>query len=431
MKRIFLILGILFIAGTVNASTGYTARSMGMAGAYQGLSNGAEVSLFNPANLALPGGLNMSFDFLSIGACIGNNGFNVALYNDYFSQNYFDQNEAWDEVAKAAIIGEVPEDGLRGFSRMHLTVLAGSYQNFAIAVNSFGYADFKVPQDLIAVPLQGIGTEPVDLTDIEGEYIGGTEVAASYGREIPVDWSWAEHFAIGGTVKFLIGHIYGVIENAGGTALSNSDSIGVEGSYIAKVVAPFDDKGSTGFGIGLDLGAAAILNEKWSVGLSLHNLLGGINFSDYYEYVGEYSFHDPGLDQDEFDNFEEYLDSTSTDEYPVDESINYTLPKSFVMSGLYKLSDKVTLAADYQQGLNKTAGNSTTPRLAAGSELRYIKWLPLRLGLGVGGIQKLTLAFGFGLDFGAYKFDFGIAGQRGLFNHSKGINFALSHRLCF
>ncbi|MBU0518232.1 hypothetical protein KJ564_04765 [bacterium] len=431
MKKAIIILCVLLPLAAASAATGYTARSMGLAGAYQGFSNGAEVSLFNPANLALPGGPGLSFDFLSLGASFGNNGFSVALYNDYFSQSYFDANEAWDEAAKAAIIGEVPADGLRVFSRMHFTVLAGSYQNYAVAVNSFVYADFKVPQALIEVPLQGIGTDPVDLTDIEGEYIAGTEIAASYGREIPVDWSWAERFTVGGTFKFLMGHAYGVLEEAGGVALSSSDSIGVEGSYIARVVAPFDDKGSAGYGMGINLGAAAIINDQWSVGLSLHNILGSIKFSDYYEYVGEYSFHDPGLDQDEFDNFEEYLDSTSTDEYAVNKSISYTLPKSFVLSGLYKLNPKITIAADYQQGLNKTAGNSTTPRLAVGTELRYVGWMPIRFGLGVGGIQKLTLAFGLGLDFGVYKFDFGIAGQRGLFNYSKGVNFALSQRLYF
>ncbi|MBU1650615.1 hypothetical protein KKA00_00220, partial [bacterium] len=97
MKKAIIILCVLLPLAAASAATGYTARSMGLAGAYQGFSNGAEVSLFNPANLALPGGPGLSFDFLSLGASFGNNGFSVALYNDYFSQSYFDANEAWDE----------------------------------------------------------------------------------------------------------------------------------------------------------------------------------------------------------------------------------------------------------------------------------------------------------------------------------------------
>jgi hypothetical protein len=431
MKKILFVIGIILPTAFCVAQTGFSARSMGLAGAYQGMSRGAEVSMWNPANLALPNAPHLTVDFLNIGTSLGNNSFSVSLYNQYFSQSYFSAHDMWDQAAKNAIIEEVPSDGLKLFSRTHITLLGVSRDNLALAVNSFAYVDLNLPQDLVAVPLEGLGEEPVDLTDIDGEAIAGTEIALSYAREIPVRWRWAENFTVGGSVKYYIGHAYAVIEEAGGTALSNADSIGVEGSYLVKLVEPWDDKGKTGHGFGLDLGAAVNVNKRLSFGLSLHNIFGSIKFKGCEVSEGSYSFHEPGLDQDEFDNFEAYFDSSTTETYDSNETLTYVLPKSFLLSGIYQLNEKITLEADYHQGLNNTAGSSTTPRLAVGAEFNYVKWLPTRLGLALGGVQGTTLACGFGLHFGAYQLDFGIAGQRGLFNHSKGVNFAFSQRLAF
>ncbi|MBC8278631.1 MAG: hypothetical protein H8E46_10405, partial [FCB group bacterium] len=97
----------------------------------------------------------------------------------------------------------------------------------------------------------------------------------------------------------------------------------------------------------------------------------------------------------------------------------------------YQFYPWLLVAADYQQGLNHTAGGTTIPRLALGAEFSKVKILPLRLGLALGGIQGTTIAAGFGLNLGAFQLDFAMAGQRGLFNGSKGVNFAISPRLTF
>ena len=434
MKRIVWLICLVLPSAFSWSQTGFNARSMGMAGAYQGMARGAEVSSWNPANLALPGGPGMSLDFLDIGFNLGNNSFNINLYNDYFGQDYFDANEKWDDTAKNDIVDNIPSSGFRLYNRTQVTPLAFSYQQYALAMNTFVYADFRLPQKLIEVPLKGLGTDPVDLNDIDGEAIWGSEIVLSGGRMFQPDWDWVEFVTVGASFKYLIGSAYAVVSNAAGTLLSNADSIAINGSYKANVVVPFDDKGQTGHGVGLDLGATAKINEKLTLGFSLHNIFGSIRFGSSEEYQGSFAFNQPGLNIDEFDHFGDYLDSVSVEtdtSYHSDENIKYVLPKSFVLSGTYKLSPKVVVEADYHQGLSNSAGGTTTPRLAVGTEIRYLKILPLRFGLGLGGIQRVTLAWGFGLDFGAYQLDFAMAGQQGLFNGSRGINFALSQRLIF
>ncbi len=432
MKKTVILTLFLLPMGVAWGQTGFSARSMGMAGAYQGMSRGAEVSLWNPANLALPDGPRMSVDLLGVAMNLGNNSFSLSLYNDYFSENYFDEHESWDEAAKNTIIGEIPSGGLKVYNRLQITSLAFSYEQYALALNTFCYADGQLPQDLLEVPLQGLGTEPVNLTDIEGEAIFGTEIVLSGSRMLHPDWDWLEYLTVGASFKYFIGHAYATLDEAGGVIISNPDTIAVNGNYKAFLVAPFDDKGKTGRGVGLDLGSAAKINEKLTVGLSIHNFFGSIHFDGAEEYLGSFAFNEKGLNQDEFDNFGDYLDSVAVDNdtsFASGEDLSYALPKSFTLSGTYRLNPKITVEADYQQGLNNTAGGTTTPRLAAGAEARFLSSLPIRFGFALGGIQGTTLAFGFGLDLKAYQLDFGFAYQRGLFYGSKGINFALSQRI--
>lgn len=434
MKRFAILLCLLLPSAVTFGQTGFNARSMGMAGAYQGMARGAEVSSWNPANLALPDNPDLCIDFLNFGVLMGNNSLNFNLYNDYFSQAYFDEYGTWDEAAKNEIIDHVPSSGFVGFTRTEVTPLAISLDQFALAIRGFAYANTCLPQELLEVPLTGLGTDPVSLDDVDGEAIAGTEIAASYSMLFESGWDWAKSIAVGASLKYLIGHAYTVIDDAGGTLLSNADSIAINGNYRAFVVNPYDDKGETGHGVGLDLGAVLRVNERLDLGLSLHNVIGSIGFKGREEYWGSFAFNQSGINMEEFDNFGDYLDSTAVDSdtsFVTDDKTTYTLPKSIQVSGTYRLSPKMTVEVDYHQGLNNAAGGTTTPRVAAGTELRYLSMLPLRFGLGLGGIQGTTFALGFGFDAGLYKLDFAVANYRGLFNGSKGITLAMAQRLYF
>ena len=434
MKGIIRAICLILMPTLAWGQPGFGARSMGMAGAYQGMARGAEVCFWNPANLALPDGPRLSLDLLGAGLSMGNNSFSIGLYNDYFSQDYFDGNGGWDDAAKNYIISQVPSGGFSWYNRFQLTYASVSYLQYALAVNGFAHSTVQLPQELIEIPLRGLGTDPVEMTDFEGEAVWGTEIAMSGATVIDPGWVWADYLTIGGTFKFLIGHAYAELAEAEGAILSNTDSIGVNGHYRLLLAAPFDGKGRSGYGVGFDVGAAARISATWDVGLSLHNVIGSIRFGHLEESQGSFAFNQPGLNIDEFDNFKEYIDSVSIETdttFDSDEKVSYELPKSLLLSATYRISPKVTLEADYHQGLNNTAGGTTTPRLAVGGEWRHWPWLPTRFGFGLGGIQGTTLACGLGLVLSSYQLDLAVASQRGLFYGSKGFNFAISHRIIF
>jgi hypothetical protein len=417
----------------VHAQTGYNARSVGMAGAYQGMARGSEAVNWNPANLGLPDNPNLSVEFLGVGLLLGNNSINVSLYNNYFSQDYFDQEGSWDSQAKSEILEHFPDHGFRGYNRAQFTAIAGSYRQFALSINSVAYADLRLPRELFAVPLLGLETEPIYLNDAWGEAVVATEIAFSGAQAIDLGWDKVQAFSVGGTVKYLLGHGYARIEEAGALLVSNQDSIAVDGHYRTLQAGFLTDEGGAGQGFALDLGAVAQVNEKLSVGLALTNLVGFIRFGSSEESQGNFWFHQPGLNLDEFDNFEDYMDSVTVEDDTTVAAgeIKYRLPAALSLSGTYKLNPQMTLELDYHQGLNRAAGGTTTPRVALGTEIRKLDFLPMRCGLALGGVQGSTFAIGLGLDLKHYQLDFSAANQKGFFNHSTGLSYALSQRILF
>ena len=448
MKKTILIFAMLSIAASSFAQSGLNARSMGMAGAYNSLALGSEVSRWNPANLGLPfqhefaqmasehpfwpRSPKMSIDFAKFAVSLGNNSLNLDLYNKYFSKSYFDANEYWDAAAKNDIIGAFDDD-LQGFLNLQATAFAVSYMRFAFAVNTFSYTKVRLPQDFVTIPLKGLGAAPLPIENMEGEAIAATEFAFSTSKVL-YEWDYFDYFSLGATFKYFLGHEYATLDRADGTILSNQDSIAVNGDYRLLVAFPFDDRGKGGDGVGLDLGAAAIMGEKLVLGLTLSNIVGSINFGEVEEQIGTIALNEPGVSQDELDNFGDYIDSVmvQTEEtYISPDIIRYAMPKVLTLSANYRVKPWIIVEADYQQGLNNTAGGTTTPRLAIGTEIGYLKFLPWRFGLAFGGLQGTTIATGFGLKLGPFQMDFAVAGQRGLFNGSKGVNFAIAPRLTF
>ncbi|MCX6639897.1 MAG: DUF5723 family protein [bacterium] len=430
MRKAIIIMCLLTFSAVVWGQTGFNPRSIGMAGAYQSMAQGAEVSSWNPANLAMDNAPMFSLDVLNTAFMLTNNTLSISFYNEYLSQDYFDAHGSWDDAAKSAIVDQIPSDGLRIANRMQLTTLAFSYRRSAVALNSFVYADFNLPQEFIKIPLEGLPTETMSIDKLEGESIAGTEVALSTARYFKSKWDWAENFTVGATLKLEIGHAYFRMDRAAGSMLSSDDSIAINWNYRMLKVLPFDDKGSTGMGFGFDIGGAAQINDKLAVGLSLHNVLGSISFNGCEESRGSFAFDQPGINLDEIDNINEYFQSFSTDTTFISkEKIKYELPKSMLLSANYLIQPKIAVEMDYHQGLNKTAGGTTTPRLALGTELRYLSHLPVRLGFALGGVQGTTFGFGLGLKFKPYELDLAVSNTRGFFNKSKGLSFAIGQRI--
>ena len=433
MKKLLILIAVLSAASSAIAQPGINARAMGMGGAYQGMARGAEVVRWNPANLALPDRPRVTVDILSFGLALGNNSFDLTLYNDYMSQDYFDEHDKWDDEAKSAIISYFDDD-LVLQDRTQITPFAFSVGPFGFSIGSFVFTNVQLPQNLIVIPLEGLETEKIPFNSADAEGIIGSQIGLSMAKVLHPDFEFIKFFSVGASFKYFMGHSYFNLTDTEGYIQSSADSLKVNGSYVLQLVAPFEDVGDYGDGIGLDLGACMKLSDELTLGFSMINLIGTINFGTVENRYAEITYNEPGLNIDNFDDFGTFLDGVEQDsisEYRYYTAEKYVMPKRMIASANYKLNWWLTLEADYQQGLNETAGNSRIPKFAIGTQIKYLAFLPLRFGASFGGEQKYLYGMGFGIDLKYYKLDIGFASQRGLLDKSKGINFAIAQRIQF
>jgi hypothetical protein len=155
------------------------------------------------------------------------------------------------------------------------------------------------------------------------------------------------------------------------------------------------------------------------VSVSLGNLLGSLKWNKDVK-VEEGFIRDDSLTVVEFD--EDLVDSTwSYDGVPFMQT-----PPPVLRVGCAYQEGPVILTLDYCQGFGKGAWISTKPRCSLGTEWSGLSWLPLRMGVVMGGRIGFGTAFGFGLRMGGFVLDFGLI-NRGFFipNKSKGLIAAL------
>ena len=108
-------------------------------------------------------------------------------------------------------------------------------------------------------------------------------------------------------------------------------------------------------------------------------------------------------------NIEDILDNEDVDgDGDVDfhkkigeESFSRSLPALLRVGVAHELTDRLTVAGNYDQAFTEGFGLRTTPRLSAGAEYRLVNWFPTRFGLSVGGRRGASTAIGFA--FGPFE----------------------------
>jgi len=386
------------------------ARSLAMGGAYLAAANGAEAPRWNPANLGLSHRPDFSMNVISMGVAVSNNSFSKRDYDLYNGAFLTPQ-------MKADILDKIPSDGLRADVDSEVDALAFSWKNFALSFAAESAARMHLSRTFVDVALNGNQLDKVyDFSDSGGEGFAVSSIGVSYGKGLNVPRF--EDFAVGATVKYVIGLAHVEVIDAYGVAGTTYD--GVYGDARAQV------RHSTGgHGFASDLGVAAKINSKLTVGLTIRNWFSSVKWDE------EVKLQQYGVNTDSLTV--EAIDKSSADSLIDDydrerdgKSFSKRLPAELRVGGAYH-TGKVLLTADYVQGLSNRPGVSTTPQLALGAEYWLIHFFPVRAGFAVGGREGLSTRVGFGLHFGNFEMSLA-AGSWGavLPRSAGGLGFAFS-----
>jgi len=282
---------------------------------------------------------------------------------------------------------------------------------------------------------------------------------------IPIPKQIARNFEVGIGIKYVTGFSYTSIQstntsiyadsishsyvvNMGLDAeraglLSNVISKGAK-STVGDTVVNFNPFAPKGTGLGIDLGATAVVIDFIKVGISFTDI-GSISWSkDVVNTRGDTTVNFGGFtpaytnvsgSQSNLDSIKNSFNNYFKNRDTVGSSFSTPLPTKMNIGASVELNDlfpaipgDLLVAVDYHQGFNNSLNNSTNPEFIFGAEWKPVQVIPLRTALGFGGAYGFRWSAGFGVNLPGWDFDIGL----GTFNalvapmSAKNISFTFS-----
>lgn len=390
-KEWMIVLGIFSFS--VSSFGQLTSRALGMGMAYTSMARGAHAGDWNPANLGMPNNPSFSLSFVSLGVGVMNNAFSLNTYNEYATDEYWDKNEV------NRLLDLIPDKGLRFAVLTDVRAISFSIGQFACAVGVKGGAFGNLDKTLFQIPLEGTKVgKTYTFDNMNANSLANGFFRFSYGA--PFQVSFADTFAIGGSLHYDFGFGYAHVDSNHFSLALRPYGFDIHGNYALTTAL-------AGRGWGMDWGAIGKFQKHWTVSLGVLNLFGSMKWNKKVEErygivrgdsVGVLNF----LEEEED---EKVVEDTSWTQKKG--AFQKSLPGEFHLGVLYEEGEYV-LAVDYVQGLKDQGWVSKTPRFSFGTEWRRIRWLPLRMGVIIGGHMGFGTSFGFGIRPGKFVLDVGV-----------------------
>jgi len=434
MKKAVVVFLILYSFAYTQSFDGI---SESLAGNYATMSRGVNALAWNPANLAVSRGNTMELNILSFNTHLYNNSFSVDTYNRFFTQE--GHGGYWNTKDKSELLDVISDDGLRLDFSINANLLGFAYNNFGLAVQLIGqgYTTLSSNKKPFEIALNG---ETVDrsyeydqASVVKAAAYSAIKVSVGYAYPFRVNWLIPEvkDLAVGLSWNQYIG--YAVAQTRRANVLlqrypGEEESIKYAVDVAGRFAIP-EDGTPVGSGFGFDLGVFGRYGRDIDFSWSFSNIAASINWKDYTQKV--VSYHSDSLAISGEDNNEESTEVEIDSTYDIG-SFSTPLPSVMQMGAVYKMSKIWKISAEYHQGLNSAFGNSTTPRVGAGTEYYVLPWLPLRGGFALGGREGSQLGWGFVLHWSVLSFDYSYAIKGALWpTYAKGFFNSFNLKLVF
>jgi hypothetical protein len=441
MSKIMMVT-VLWMAGMSTAlaqGDGYSARSIGMARTFAASSRGLDAIGLNPANLALTDhGTSVTFTLVPpVGLSLSSNFFNLDLYNNYFTGvDSLDANGSptgkkvgrkWTEADKRAILGRM--DNGMSYTDLNVNAMlfgavvhAGSF-GIGFSVNDHVGVALDLPDSYLQFAFYGLDSagSRYNFGQTAMRSLWYREYNLSTGVMLPIETKAFHDVAVGVGLKMVQGfnYISTVRNNSSLSSTPMSDSMSVTGVFDLEAIRaglPMDSTTAKslmtpgGKGFGLDLGVSAQVFRGIRVAASVLNI-GSINWSgpNTKRLTGNatYSWSASKYDQAELDRVKDSVNKIFTPVTTPEASLSTPLPTSLhagtsidMQQFLENFPVPLNLAADVHFGLNDQPGNYASTLVGLGAELELLNgWLPIRMGVLMGGREKILWSGGVGIHF--------------------------------
>jgi hypothetical protein len=397
---------------------------MGTAGTIATQSRGDDVIGWNPANLGFEDNpdFSMSFGIIPIvpipAVRLENSAVSIKWLADYlFSGQYLDTD------TKNEMLSVFTDDAWDLNPLVYAKILGISSGNFAFTIGAEVNSNLTLPTSVLNFAMYGnkFGEE-ISLDNIDGSTQVVIPFSLSYGFPLNIpNFDFGNNY-LGFGVKLLWGVGHGEVDHFEGGLTTFNDRIVSTGSGKVKY-------STDGFGLAFDLGWAMKIGDNITTNLAVQNLFGFIKWKDKNSEMMELTFD---ADVEVTDDFEGFLDEIANEDttYSI-KGYTSDYPTYLIAGFEYDVIPSIQLFLNYKQYFNEEFQFSTTPRLSVATKMSPAKWIPIRLGVALGGFEKFQIGIGLGLHAKHYHFDLGISQTGGVFNSARGIGFSIGQKILF
>lgn len=365
--------------------------------------------VYNPAVLGTREDGTWSFDLVRANASIGNNAFDLDLYEEYNGAFLTDED-------KQKILDRMSGDQAKLAAQIAAEALSFRRGAVGFCVRSFGGGDGGLDQDFADLILYGNELDRTYKFLNSGSVLAYTSFGLSHGRPAGMLAEW--DVSLGGSIRYVLG-LGGaeVMESRGETV---TEITGVNG-WSETLIRRSEGTGSS---VAFDFGAWAV-RDRWELQLAINDIGPGIGWAD-----GEERYH--FLEFEDWTFEDETDDSLDENEHAYDEIDSTTAISAWKTPLPLRLRTMAAYHTDWGhvhllwlQGLRSVAGITTTPRIAVGTEWLARPWLKPRFQLEIGSPEGLSMATGLGIAPAFFYLDLAITNFRFPPMKSKGLGFSL------
>ncbi|MDZ7722783.1 MAG: hypothetical protein U5R06_08200 [candidate division KSB1 bacterium] len=397
MKPGFIFITFVVISAACLSHAQYPARGVGMGNAYSAIARGVHAADSNPANLGLPDNPRYMLTLLGAGMHLSNNTFTQAMYNKY-------NGSVLDVGDVEQILNSIPEDGFKADFGGHVRTLCLSYNNIAITLGGQFGGYVNIDKELFDLALTGNErNRRYSLDKTDGKLFGMGHVRISYGHSVPVDF--AKAFSLGASLNLFTTQYYTSVNRADLQLVTRDFGFDLDGEYS---VIHSQSTGSWD----ITVGAAAVLKDDLQLSMTIKHLSSRFKWDKHTKEIQGYMRGDSlaVLDFQDTDQQDIIQDSTWKSSTP---AFTTRLPLELNVSAAKQIGNFL-LAAEYNQAFKKDVFVSPVPRISFGAEWQRVPYIPLRMGLLLGGQMKHGLSLGLGIQLGSFTWDLGLM-NRGFF----------------
>jgi hypothetical protein len=338
-----------------------------------------------------------AYRIIGVGAGVLHNSFTRSQYNRY-------SGAFLDDRTKDEIMSSIPGTGLWLNAGANLNGFDIIINNFVISMFGTGSLALRIPKDVFDLALYGNALDRrYEANDLAGRTISYWGAAASYHLSI------RKKLQIGTAIRYLGGiYIFETLESQAYLLTTPSFMVS-EGKATYRL-------GRGGSGVGLDLNIAYDFLPDLRTTLALFNLNTGINWTNNPE-NGYLNF---ALDSINWSRIQrgDFFSENST----VVSTVPFRTPLPFyIMLGAnYRFNPILNGSLTLSQSFNESQLTTRAPRLTGAIEFRGLHWLPVELGMSLGGKEGFGIAYSLGVIIKKFSGSFAVQDLGGFFLGAKG-----------